>query len=1596
MSKIPERFGHMSPLKQALLALEEMSAKLNQIEQRQTEPIAIIGMGCRFPGGANDPESFWQLLHNGVDVMREVPPSRWDIDAYYDPNPETPGKMYVRQGGFLGIGVDEFDAEFFGLAPREAVSMDPQQRLLLEVSWEALENAGVAPDKLTGSQTGVFLGINTADYSQLQMRSSDSTHLNAYFFTGNTYSVAAGRLSYLLGLEGPSIALDTACSSSLVSVHLACQSLRAGECRMALAGGVNLMLSEEGPIILSRMRALAPDGRCKTFDAAADGYGRGEGCALILLKRLSDAIADGDNILALIRGSAINHDGRSSGLTVPNGLAQQKVIRAALNNARVEPNQINYVEVHGTGTPLGDPIEVEALGALLGEGRSQKQPLMLGSVKTNIGHLEAAAGVASLIKVVLAMQHEEIPPHLHLKNPNPAISWQDLLVEIPTKPTSWPTARERRRLAGISSFGMSGTNAHVVIEEAPVLKSTPPAVERPIHLLTLSAKSEAALKELAGRMTGYLESHPSESLADVCFTANTGRSHFDHRFAVVAQQPTQVVEQLTALAAGKELEEGHRGIVPRTNKPKVAFLFTGQGSQYFGMGRQLYETQPTFRKALQHCDEILRLYLDVPLLEILYPDDIVRAAQDPQLNQTAYTQPALFALEYALVQLWQSWGIEPSAVMGHSVGEYVAACVAGVFNLEDGLRLIAYRGELMQALPLVGEMVAVLADEELVATTIKPFKKQVAIAAINGPKNTVISGQREAIRAVLKKLEALRVEFRPLQVSHAFHSPLMEPMLDAFEQIAALVEYSPPQIPLISNVTGQLVKGKEIAQAEYWCCHIREAVKFSASMQALYEQGSEVFLEIGPHPVLSGMGRQCLPENRGVWLPSLYKGKSDWQQLLHSLGELYVRGSEVNWCGFDRDYPRRRRPLPTYPFQRSRYWIESSSPSPQGSGASEAFRDWFYEVEWELKARANAESTPTADSSAQSGRWLIFADRHSGIGEALAILLQERGESCVTVLSGEAYQSSAAGPWQINPAQPEDFQRLLKEIADIDERPCRGIVHLWALDSVSEETGILESWSSDLLHSCGSVLHLVQALSSANLARAPRLWLVTQEAQAIESQTGLLAVTQTPLLGLGRVVAIEHPEFWGGAIDLASGNVAEAATCCFEEIWQPEAETEVAFRQGQRYVPRLVRRQNSSASVEMQLESDATYLITGGLGGLGLKLAKWMVERGGRHLVLVGRRGASQTACEQINQLEETGAQIVVAKADITQYSQMQEVLTDIAESLPPLRGIVHLAGVLDDGVLLRQDWERLIKVMAPKVAGAWNLHLLTQDLSLDFFVSFSSIASLLGSPGQGNYSAANAFLDALAHYRRRQKLPALSLNWSPWGETGMAAGLGSLGEQRWTAAGVSIITPQQGMQVFGQLLNQSAAQIGILPVDWSKFFQHFPTKGEPTFLSHIARETYSQAETEHPWAPQQSELLRQLNAAPAKQRQAILTASLQKEVATVLGRDSSQTLDPQLGFFEMGMDSLMTLELKNRLQASLGHALPSTLTFEYPTIEALVGYLLSEVLSLESSPASEDGSGSETEEQVEVLAKIEQLSNNELEALVDEELAALVNENIR
>lgn len=910
MTDFLTRISHYSP-KQLTVLAGQLWKKLEESENARREPVAIIGMACRFPGAPNL-DAFWSLLRDGVDAVGEVPPARWNIDQYYDPDPDVPGKMYTRYGAFLE-NVDQFDARFFGIAPREALSMDPQQRLLLEVTWEALEHAGLPPRRLVGSRTAVFIGIGASTYTRRLV--GDPRKLDAYSGTGNASSVACGRLSYLLDLRGPNFPIDTACSSSLVAVDVACTHLRNDECRLAIAGGVNLLLVPESTLYFCKMRALSPDGRCRAFDAGASGYGRGEGCGVVVLKLLSRALADGDSVLALIRGSAVNHDGHSNGLTVPNPQAQEAVIREAWKRAGVGAGQVGYLEAHGTGTPLGDPVEMRAIGTLL-DGSQRSAPLQVGSVKTNFGHLEWAAGIAGLMKVVLALRHGEIPPHLHFRHPNPYIPWGQLPVEIATELRCWPTI-EGRRIAGISSFGFSGTNAHVVLEHAPTAEPLHDQTAWPAHLFCLSAKTDTALKQTAVELATRLSADDSLALPSVCYTANTARSHFEHRLAVVAETVEQVRERLSALAADRlDAKQGAR-VIRAAETPKLAFLFAGQGSSYVGMGRQLYETQPRFKQTLEKCNEILGPYLQTPLLSVLYPEE----GSTSQLDQPSYGQPAIFALEYALAKLWANWGIEPAIVLGHSLGEYVAACIAGVFTLEDGLKLVAQRGRLMQSRLQPGAMAAVFAAESVVAPIIAPYADQLAIACLNGPENTVISGGEPSVQAAIQEFSARRIHCRRLDVSLAFHSPLMEPILGEFETLARQIRYSCPRMGLLSNVTGRLAEGDEMSNAAYWCRQLRQPVHFAKAMQTLAERGYELFVEIGPSTILSGIAQACVPDARRQWLPSLSCNRGHWKQMLQTLQSLYLRGVDVDWHGFYRGCRLARISLPTYPFERQRYWL---------------------------------------------------------------------------------------------------------------------------------------------------------------------------------------------------------------------------------------------------------------------------------------------------------------------------------------------------------------------------------------------------------------------------------------------------------------------------------------------------------------------------------------------------------------------------------------------------------------------------------------------------------------------------------------------------
>ncbi len=912
-----EPHAALSPVKQALLQIRELREHLARAEAAACiagEPVAIIGTACRLPGGVHDEASLWHVLANGIDTIGPIPQDRWDVAAHLDPDPDHPGTMCTQEGGFLD-DVAGFDAAFFGIAPLEAASMDPQQRLLLELAWHALEDAGIAPDSLTGSRTGVFVGVGNSDYARLLW--NDTANINAYAGSGGSLAVIAGRISYVFGLQGPALSVDTACSSSLVAAHLACRSLRSGECDLALVGGVNLILTPDAHIAFTKARMMALDGRCKTFDTAADGYGRGEGAAVLVLQRQRDASSTGARILALIRGSAVNQDGRSGGLTAPNGPAQEAVIRAALAQAKLAPADIDLVEAHGTGTSLGDPIELQALAAALGAGRETDCALLVGSCKTNFGHLEAAAGIASVLKVIAALRRRQVPPHLHFENPNPLFDWVGQPLRVPTRLQDWPQRNAPAR-AGVSSFGFSGTNAHMILEAASAADSAAQPNERPLHLLALAARDDEALASLAQAWRSRLD-EPGE-LADLCFSANTGRALLPQRLALRGASAAEFGAALGAFGSGT----AHPTLVSAragATAPKVAFLFTGQGAQYSGMARELYRDAPVFRETLDRCASVLDGLLNVPLIQLLY--DHAHAAR---LDQTAYAQPTLFAVEVALAALWRSWGIEPAVVMGHSLGEYAAACVAGIFPLDDALRVVAHRGRLTQALSGDGAMTSVAGSEEQVRSAMAELGLRLDFAAFNAAQQVVVSGARTDLDRLTRQLDAKGLQCRPLRVSYAFHSALIEPALAPLGEELTTVRFGTARCTMITNLRGAVAATGEMSKPDYWLRQMRAPVRFADGLHALLTQGVTHVIEIGPQPVLLGIVAADLPAGSTLrWLPSLRRDAPDWSEMLDGLQRLFVDGAKIDWHGFERGRTRRQVAVPVMPFRRRSHWINSGS-----------------------------------------------------------------------------------------------------------------------------------------------------------------------------------------------------------------------------------------------------------------------------------------------------------------------------------------------------------------------------------------------------------------------------------------------------------------------------------------------------------------------------------------------------------------------------------------------------------------------------------------------------------------------------------------------
>jgi len=1791
----------------------------NSLTDTSAEPIAVIGMGCRFPG-AKDPESFWRLLYDGVDAISEIPADRWQKQAFYHPDPAIPGKAISYWGGFLE-GIDLFDPFFFGISPIEAKYMDPQQRLLLELAYEALDDAGQTKANLQDSKTGVFIGISINEYSHLQF--SDPSLITSHSGTGSALSIAANRISYFFNFRGPSMAIDTACSSSLAAVHLACQSLRDGECRMAIAGGVNMILSPAHSIAFTKAGVLAPDGRCKAFDARANGYVRGEGGGVIVLKPLSVALADGNPVHALILGSAMQQDGRTNGLMAPNQEAQEAMLREAYRVAGISPNSIQYVETHGTGTLLGDSIEAKAIGAVIGLHRTNG-PCAIGSVKTNIGHLEAAAGIAGLIKVILSLKHRKISPSLHYQSPNPHIPFDDLNIRVQNELSSWPSG-SGPALAGVSSFGFGGTNLHVVVCEAGSNKQEEkyndliPSTDSNCHLLPLSANTFESLQSLAGTFQEFLASDSSGTIKDICYAAGLRRSQDDYRLAAIGNSREKLCNSLQAFLREEQDPNLVPGRVVHDRQPKLVFVFPGQGGQWFGMGRELLKTEHVFYEAIERIDHAIRAYCSWSLMEVLCAEP-----SESPLEEIDVVQPVLFAIQVAIAMLWQSWGITPDAVVGHSMGEVAAAHIAGILSLEDATKIICIRSQLLKRLRGQGSMMATELSSHQAKVLLKDYGNEIAVGAINSPTSTVLSGDAERMKEIMNSLQRQNLFCKLVNVDVASHSLHVEPIRSELLKALDELHPQPARLPIYSTVTG--TRGDDLAfNANYWMDNLRKPVLFSDTIMHLLDSGYTTFIEIGPHPILLSSIQQSIhPRHLQVRVfPSLRREEPERQVMLGVLGALYTDGFSIAW---NKLYPTGGKyvQLPLIPWQRQRYWIDTKSASlkkpwhqsrvaggdshpllghrinlanspssfvwqtefdnevlrfledhrigdeivlpaaayiemalqsaeetglnnshelsdfvfkesmilqsgksrsiqvllsPNEAGgflfsvysrivpeenwilnASVTFlqkqavdglvssirilpdtirkqstaqyaADEFYQrlrergiqygpgfraVEyvwskdneslgrirlpeslqydsndyqihpalldaclqvlvatqsasaehdlyiptrcksirfflrpvqltwshvslqsvpasgtdvinadirlldennqivaeligfqlqrtsrrirhllsrqdtWLYRLRWQAGEIPTTSSGTLRERrqWLIFAD-DDGLGEELAKQLESDGDSCHLLLCKEIIK-------KLKKADDTAFIELISKQLNETPSPLYGIIHLWSLSIPPQSSDDLETPDAIQMLGCNSVLLLVQSLAR-RLAGLPRLWLVTRGAQSVKSGEPI-AIEQSCLWGLGKVIGLEFPELRCIRIDLDLRHAnAGAVPLLLKQISIDDREDQIAFRGDGRFVLRLLpfTLSTSFGSPAISLRADSTYLITGGLGGLGLETARWMAQRGARHLVLLGRSKPSSLAIGIVDQMKYEGIEVIIEQADVSDLAQLENVFKKIERNMPVLRGVVHAAGVLDDGSLLNLDKVRMKNVMAPKVEGTWNLHAATLRHPLDFFVLFSSACSVLGAPGQGNYAAASAYLDAMAYFRRNLGLPAISINWGPWAEVGLAAeATERLKEQNGSTQHlIKVIKIDEGLEILEQLLTEPTPQIVVLPFDLKNLLHLYPTAAGMPFFTEVGG---SDTHVAHLYARPK---LRQKYVAPRNEVERKLTGLWQQtlHIDRVGVHDS---------FFELGGDSVLAAQILTLAHKNFGVRINPQDAFNAFTIERLAEMLEAGILS--------------------------------------------------
>ncbi|AXB42467.1 hypothetical protein A4R43_07940 [Amycolatopsis albispora] len=1673
-------------LRRVVADLEQTRQRLLDAESRDAEPVAIIGMACRFPGGVSSPDELWDLVATGGDAISPLPEDRgWDLESLYDPDPDRPGKSYAREGGFL-TGAGEFDPQFFGISPREALAMDPQQRLLLEASWEAIERAGVSPDSLQGTRTGVFAGASGQDYATLL--AGNPAGLDGYVLTGNASSVTSGRIAYVLGLEGPALTVDTACSSSLVALHLACQSLRAGDSTLALAGGVTVMSMPSTFVEFSRQRGLAADGRCKAFSARADGMGAAEGVGVLLVERLADARRNGHPVLAVVRGSAANSDGASNGLTAPNGPSQERVIRQALANARLPAADIDVIEAHGTGTRLGDPIEAQALLATYGRNRRADRPVLLGSVKSNIGHTQAAAGVAGVIKMVQAMRHGLVPKTLHAEERTAEVDWSSGAVEPVTEAVPWPEAGRPRR-AAVSSFGISGTNVHVILEQAPEPEAPVEPGEPPeVIPWVLSGRTETALRAQAGRLLAVVEDRPDLDAADLGWSLLTTRSVHEHRAVVLGRKQDELLAGLRALAGGTTapgLVTGRAGI-----GTAPVFVFPGQGAQWAGMAVELRDSAPVFAEHLRTCGEALAPHTDWRLADVL--------ADPVLLERVDVVQPALWAVMVSLAGLWRSFGVEPSAVAGHSQGEIAAACVSGALSIEDAARIVALRSRaLAETLAGRGGMVSVALTEEQVRERIRPWDGRIGLAAVNGPASVVVSGEPGALDELLAACESNGVRAKRIPVDYASHSAQVEAIREELHRVLDGIRPETARIPFCSTVTGGFLDTAELG-AGYWYRNLREPVRFGEVTRLLLDEGHDAFVEMSPHPVV-GFGIQESLDATGsdaAVVATLRRDDGGMVRFLTSLAEAYVRGVEVDWRPLFNG--ARRVDLPTYAFQRRNFWLDGK-PATTGDATAIGLEAPEHPLLGAMVGLADDGGyLATGQLSPQSHPWLgehqvldtvlvpgaalldlvLHAGAQAGcprVGELtlqtplvlserttvqLAVSAPEDGSRRVTLHSratpdqpwtlhatGTVSGQEAAGDlprWSTEDAEPVDltgfydalhdhgyqygplFQGLraawrqggevLAELELPEGTPVDGFgVHPALLDAALQSMVLATGdgdgeprlpflWSGVSLHATGatkvrawlrptgpesvaltvtdpagqpvltadgltlrpmprahlstaedlyrvewtpapatsgasvpevvvlerpdrvdasavrSAVHNVLELLRSRLPGERRLVIVTRGAVAVRAGEDVTDLAHAAAWGLVRSAQSEHPERFT-LVDLDSAEVPP------EVLTSPEPQ--LAVRDGKLYVPTLSRFSPSGEPVRWA----GRVLITGASGVLGGLVARHLAETAEvADLLLLSRSGSIPDGLAA--ELNERGVPVTVVACDVADRDALAAVLAD-----QPVDAVIHTAGVLDDGVIGQLDGERLDRVLRPKVDGAWNLHELTRDRELSAFVLFSSAAATLGAPGQGNYAAANAFLDALAGHRAANGLPAASLAWGMWAQrSGMTGQLDD-----------------------GQRLRMNRG--GVLPLDTEHALRLFDTAGGagpasvPVRLDLPALRALARNEALPPLMRGLVPVTPRAAAVPSRLSTKDMPALVRDQAADVLGYGRLDGTEADRTFKELGFDSMTAVELRNRLSKATGLRLPATLVFDHPTPDALAAYLTTEMES-GATERNEPGAG--------------------------------------